>query len=133
MLTYKRITFGDAEKSQMEFQLKLSSLRMTDNKSNKQLSEIENIMNFEKSQEEVINFYNAIIINFSYDSKHGKGLKILTLKQVLQRLPITLAKVKAGSTSENLLNEIFQVLHSLYQEKKITKKVCNNIMNSIKL
>ena len=38
--------------------------------------------------------------------KQGKRLKILTSKQMLQRLPITLAKVKAGNTSENLLNEI---------------------------
>ena len=108
----------------MEFQLKLSSLTMRDNKSNKQLSEIENITNFEKWQEEVINFYNdyfKMLHKAAYDSKHGKGLKILTLKQVLQRLPITLAKVKAGSTSENLLNEIFQVLHSLYQENKSLK------------
>ena len=97
---------------------------MRDNKSNKQLSEIENITNFEKSQEEVINFYNdyfKMLHKAAYDSKHGKGLKILTLKQVLQRLPITLPKVKAGSTSENLLNEIFQVLHSLYQENKSLK------------
>ena len=61
------------------------------------------------------------------------GLKILTPKQMLQRLPIALAQVKAGNTSENLLNEIRQVIHSLYREKEITKKVYNNIMNSIKV
>ena len=52
---------------------------------------------------------------------------------MLQRLPIALAKVKAGNTSENLLNEIKQIIYSLYQAKEITKKVHNNIMNSIKL
>ena len=52
---------------------------------------------------------------------------------MLQRLPITLAQVKVGNTSENLLNKIIQIIYSLYGEKKITKKVCNNIMNSIKL
>ena len=52
---------------------------------------------------------------------------------MLQRLPIAHARVKSGNTSENLLNQIRQIIYSLYQEKEITKKVYNNIMNSIKL
>ena len=52
---------------------------------------------------------------------------------MLQRLPIALSQVKAGNTSENLLNEIIQIIYSLYQAKKITKKLYNNLMNSIKL
>ena len=56
----------------------------------------------------------------AYDSKI---LKILTRKQMLERLPIALAQVKAGSTSENLLNEIRKIIYSLYQEKDITKRV----------
>ena len=56
-------------------------------------------------------------------------LKILTPKQMLQRLP----RVKAGSTFENLLIGIRPIIYSLYCAKKITKKVYNNIMNSIKL
>ena len=52
---------------------------------------------------------------------------------MLQRLPIALARVKAGNTSENLLNEIRQITYSLYREKEVTKKVYNNTMNSIKL
>ena len=51
---------------------------------------------------------------------------------MLQRLPIALSQVKAGNTSENLLNEIIQIAYSMYQEKEITEKVYNNIMNSIK-
>ena len=47
-------------------------------------------------------------------------------------LPITLAQVKPGNTSENLLNEIRQNIYSLYQEKEVTKKVYNNKTNSIK-
>ena len=50
-----------------------------------------------------------------------------------QRLPIALAQVKAGSTAENLLNEIRKIIYSLYQTKKINKKVYSNIMNLIKL
>ena len=62
-----------------------------------------------------------------------KQLKILTPKQILQRLRIALAQVKAGNTSEILLNEIRQVIYSLHRAKETTKKVYNNIMNSIKL
>ena len=50
---------------------------------------------------------------------------------MLQRLPIALAQVKAGKTSENLLNEIRQIISSIYRAKEIIKKVCNSIMNSI--
>ena len=42
---------------------------------------------------------------------------------MLQRLPITLTQVKAGNTSENLLNEIRQIIYSFYREKEVTKKV----------
>ena len=59
------------------------------------------------------------------------GLKILTPKQMLQRLPIALAQVKAGNNSENLLNEIRQIIYSLYQSKEITKKVYNNLIKSL--
>ena len=61
------------------------------------------------------------------------NFKILTPKQMLQRLPIALAQVKAGNTSENLLNEIRQIIYSLYRATEITKKVYNNIMNSTKV
>ena len=58
-------------------------------------------------------------------------MRILTPKQMLQGLPIPLAQVKAGNTYENLLNEVRQIIYSLYQTKEVTKKVYNNIMNSI--
>ena len=68
-----------------------------------------------------------------YNKKtQGKGLKIWTPKQMLQRLPIVLAHVKAGNTSENLLNEIRQIKYSLYRAKEITKKLYK-IMISIKV
>ena len=69
-----------------------------------------------------------------YDSKQeGVGLKILTPKQMFQRLPIALAQIKAGNNSQSLLNEIRQIVYSLYQSKEITKKVYNNILKSIKV
>ena len=63
----------------------------------------------------------------------GTGLKILTPKQMLQGLPIALAQVKAGNKSENLLNEIRQIVYYLHQSKTITKKVYNNIIKSIQI
>ena len=65
------------------------------------------------------------------EKRGGRGLKILTPKQILQRLPVSLTKVKAGNNSESLLNEIRQIVCSLYQSKQITKKVYNNIIESI--
>ena len=53
--------------------------------------------------------------------QQGQGLKILTPNQMLSRLPITLAQLKAGSNSEKLKNEIRQLLYSLYRPKKLTK------------
>ena len=52
---------------------------------------------------------------------------------MLQRLPIALTQVKGDNNSENLLNEIRQIIYSLYQSKEITKKVYNNIIKSIQL
>ena len=52
---------------------------------------------------------------------------------MLQTLPIALAQVKAGNTSENLLDEIRQVIYFLCQAREITKKVYSNIMNSVKV
>ena len=59
------------------------------------------------------------------------ALKTLSPKQMLQRLPIALAQVKAGNNSESLLNEIRQIVYSLYNSKQITKKVYNKIIKSI--
>ena len=50
---------------------------------------------------------------------------------MLQRLLITPAQVKAGNNSENLLNEVRQIIYSLDQAKEITKKVYNNLMKSL--
>ena len=69
-----------------------------------------------------------------YDSKQeGTGIKILTPKQMFQRLPIALAQIKARNNSQILLSEIRQIVYSLYQSKEIAKKVYNNILKSIKV
>ena len=103
-----------------------------------------------ESQQAVIklfNHYSLIVSEARYKTILGKGipnmsasvarikvsdhsnLKILSPKQMLQRLTKALAQVKVGNTSENLLNEIYQIKYSFYRVKEITKKVYNNIMN----
>ena len=83
---------------------------------------LKNLYNFFESREKILDAFESKI--FSIKSKgagilnpnHSK-LKILTHKQMLQRLPIALAQVKAGNNSESLLNEIRQIVFSLYQSK----------------
>ena len=67
----------------------------------------------------------------SAEEQEGIGLKIITPKQMLERLPIALAEVKAVNNSEGLLNEIRQNVYSLYQSKQISKKIYNHIIESI--
>ena len=62
----------------------------------------------------------------------GAGLKILTDKQMLNRLPILLAQTQAGNNSIKLKNEIRQILYSLYRSKVLTKTVYNNLNKSIR-
>ena len=81
----------------------------------------------------MFNNYAKNVSRNIYESTQGKELKILTPKQMLQRLPIDLAQIKAGNNSESLLNEIRQIVYSLHQSKKITKSVYNNITESIKV
>ena len=64
-------------------------------------------------------------------NKEGKGLKILTPNQMLSRLPISLAQLKAGNNSEKLKNEIRQLLYSLYRSKKLTKQIHKSLIDII--
>ena len=86
-----------------------------------------------EGREMVLTAFKSGIFQKSEESQKGEGLKILTPNQMLKRLPIALAQVKAGNNSESLLNEIRQIVYSLYRSKEITKKVYNNIINSIKV
>ena len=61
-----------------------------------------------------------------------KGLKILTPQQMLRRLPISFAQLKAGNNSQKLKNEITKLLYLLYRSKKLSKKIYNSLMNTIK-
>ena len=84
---------------------------------------------------EAIKFYedysSMILEAKAAEEQEGTGLKIITPKQMLERLPIALAEVKAVNNSERLLNEIRQNVYSLYQSKQISKKIYNHIIESI--
>ena len=73
------------------------------------------------------------ILKFNEQNQQGKGLKILTPNQMLSRLPIALAQLKAGNNSEKLRNEIRQLLYSLYCSKNMTNQVSNNLINYIRI
>ena len=75
--------------------------------------------------------YVEMILNFNKQEQEGKGLKILTPNQMLSRLPIALAQLKAGNNSERLKNEIRQLLYSLYRSENMTKQVYNNLVDYI--
>ena len=71
------------------------------------------------------------ILQFNQLDQSGQGLKILTPNQMLSRLPISLAQLKAGNNSEKLKNEIRQLLYSLYRSKKLTKNVYKSLVDII--
>ena len=94
--------------------------------------EIEDMSEEEKEIEnpnEIINLVGNILeIN---RQQQGKGLKILTPNQMLSRLPISLAQLKAGNNSEKLKNQVRQLLYSLYRSKELTKKLYKSLVDII--
>ena len=64
-------------------------------------------------------------------NQKAEGCKILTPSQIISRLPITLAQLKAGNNSEKLKNETKQVLYSLYRSKKLTKQTYKSLIKII--
>ena len=94
---------------------------------------LDSVSSLVQGRKVVLKAFQSGIFHKLEESQKGEGLKILTPNQMLKRLPIALAQVKAGNNSESLLNEIRQIVYSLYRSKEITKKVYNNIINSIKV
>ena len=71
------------------------------------------------------------ILKFNEQKQSGEGIEILTLNQMLSRLPISLAQLEAENISNKLKNEIRQLLYSLYCSKNMTKQVYNNLIKYI--
>ena len=118
--TYNKIKYGNIpiqkfEEDQKQFKSKLNeaTARNPSYKPKVQLDTQENIENLYNSREKfkLYNGYAKTISESMYKTKQGTGIKILTPKQMLQRLPIAISQVKAGNNSENLLNDIRQIIH----------------------
>ena len=71
------------------------------------------------------------ILKFNKQKQEGQGIKILTPNQMLSRLPISLAQLQAGNSSEKLKNEIRQLFYSLYHSENMAKQVYNNLIKPI--
>ena len=142
MYTYEQLKWGgktskQVEQEQENFRSELNEITRGSSKSQTQLDTIKNAKNLYNSRQKIIDLLNDNsrirfeVIYKAIKKIRGTGLKMLTPKQMLQRLPIALAQVKAGNSSESWLNEIRQIVYSLYQSKEITKKVYNDIIKSI--
>ena len=126
------INKADQEESDLvEYILNVNNKTRPKSKDDKKKQLSNSAQNLYYGRELVINALKSEL--FPLKSTARTGLKVLTPKQMLQRLPIALAQVKAGNNSESLLNEIRQIVYSLYQSKQITKKVYNNIIKSINI
>ena len=83
-----------------------------------------------KKKQDIINIVKRILY-FNQLEQRASGLKILIPNQMLSRLPITLAQLKAGNNSEKLKNEIRQLLYSLYRSKNLTKQLYKSLIDII--
>ena len=94
-------------------------------------NEIENMDEEEKEIEKSSAIVNIVeeILEFNKQKQEGKGLKILTPDQMLSRLPITLAQLKAGNNSEKLKNENRQILYSLYRSENLAKQLYKSLVD----
>ena len=87
---------------------------------------------YKNEGKKILRIINKILdFNFNEQKQKGQGIKILTLNQMLSRLPIYLAQLKAGSNSEKLKNEIKQLLYSLYRSTKLTKNIYKSLIDII--
>ena len=140
-----KTTLKEAKDAQQNYLYYLNIIRKGNKNDNKKRT-LANINMFYNARGNAIKFiedYGSMIREarrLVKEEQKGTGanemserLKILTPNQMLKRLSIALAQLKAGNNSESLLNEISQIVYSLYRSKEITKKVYNNIINSIKV
>ena len=121
-----KILLKEAKDQQQNYYNYLNTIRRGNkNTSQKRtLANINILFNARDNAIKLIEDYSSIILKAKKLAKEqeGTGLKILTPNQMLKRLPIALAQIKAGNNSKRLLNEIRQIAYSLHRSKEITKK-----------
>ena len=132
-----KIGFSEAKNKQNDFLNKLSNIKIG-RKTLEQKEVINNLEKFYNSREEVLNFFRdcvEMLADANYNAKQNetmeKGLKILTPKQMLQRLPIAHEQVKAGNNSEKLLMKSEKIFILCISQKKLLKKMYNNLIRSL--
>ena len=101
------------------------------NKMKKIIKNVPENKTFEIEENEKIVDIVERILELNSEKQLGLGLKILTPKQMLGRLPISLAQLKAGNNSEKLKNEIRKLLYALYRSKKLTKQLYKSLIDII--
>ena len=116
-----QVKYDDVLKRQEEYLKKLNEVKIG-RKTDDQNEMINNLEKFYHSREKACNFfrnYTGMMFDCSYQAKQDEtketGLKILTSKQMFQRLPLAIAQVQTGKNSKSLLNEIIPIVYSLYQ------------------
>ena len=131
-----KTSIQEAKDKQVNYYNYLNKIRKGDKSANQKrtLSNINILFNARDNAIKFYEDYSSMILEAKKLAREqeGEGLKILTPNQILKRLPIALAQIKAGNNSERLLNKIRQIAYYLYGSKKITKMLYNNIINSIK-
>ena len=129
-LRNKFINFSEFKEEYNKFIDNVEELKKYKSENKSSFSKIQlKMKRYPRDLEDIVGLYN--IKSDSDKSKKGEGLKILTNKQMLNRLPILLAQIEAGNSSIKLKNEARQILYSLYRSKVLTKTVCNNLIKSI--
>ena len=124
-----KISMQEAKDQQQNYYNYLNTIRKG-NKNVNQKRTLANINTLFNARDNAIKFYedySSMILEAKKLAREqeGIGLKILTSNQMLKRLPIALAQIKAGNNSESLLNEIRQIVYYLYRSKEIPKMLDN--------
>ena len=78
----------------------------------------------------IANAFNKLY-NDANNEQQGQGLKILTRQQMITRLPILLARLKAENNSQKLKNEIKEIVYSLYRPRNLSKTIYNHLISAI--
>ena len=124
------ITLKEADEDQSSLLNEIKNFRdktkpQDEEKKNRKKDILKNLHNFFEGREKVLNAFDSKIFPIKtkgtgYLESEPSTFKLLTPNQMLKRLPIALAQIKAGNNSETLLNEIRQIVYSLYRSKEIT-------------
>ena len=132
MIDNKRYTLNNADELVNKIAKQKIGKNISIKKYNNQVNKAEQIAELRSTEprQKMLKKFNYLreILN---GQTEGKGLKILTPNQMLSRLPISLAQLKAGNNFDKLKNEIRQLLYSLYRSKQLTNQLYKSLVDTI--